>query len=157
MASRFQFVEGSWEEADRYAALLCERLGVAREISSAGGPRVAAELREEIDVLRSMEPEYRVWGGYDGRGLVIRSPEPVDFHPDGKIVNVVAVAAWPTPSPMPGSPPRRSAMYPDTRKTELRDALACAGAQRLMALGEIHRSPATAACPTTGCGPSTAS
>ncbi|MFF1445144.1 hypothetical protein [Streptomyces sp. NPDC058295] len=47
---------------------------------------------EEIDVLRSLAPEYRVWGGYDGRGLVIRSPEPVDFHPDGKIVDVVPVA-----------------------------------------------------------------
>ncbi|MFF0044685.1 acyl-CoA reductase, partial [Streptomyces mirabilis] len=91
VASRFQFVEGSEEDADRYAALLCERLGVAREFSSADGPRVAAELREEIDVLRSLAPDYQVWGGYDGRGLVIRSPEPVDFHPDGKIVNVVPV------------------------------------------------------------------
>ena len=90
--------------------LLCDRLGVARQFSSAGGPKVAGELREEIDVLRSLAPDYRVWGGYDGAGLVIRSPEPVDFHPDGKIVNVVPVAEPSrTSSASPTSPPRRSA------------------------------------------------
>lgn len=38
VASRFQFVEGSRDDADRYAALLCERLGTAREFSSAAWP-----------------------------------------------------------------------------------------------------------------------
>ncbi|WP_210593068.1 acyl-CoA reductase [Streptomyces sp. GESEQ-35] len=135
VASRFQFVEGSDEDADRYAALLCERLGVAREFSSADGPRVPAELREEIDVLCSMDPDYRVWGGYDGRGLVIRSPEPVDFHPDGKIVNVVPVTALPDAVAHAGVATQTVGVYPDARKAELRDALACAGVQRVVSLG----------------------
>ncbi len=135
MASRFQFVEGSWADADRYAALLCERLGVAREFSSADGPRVSAELREEIDVLRSLTPDYRVWGDYDGRGLVIRSPEPVDFHPDGKMVNVIPVAELSEAVAHAGVATQTVGVYPGTRKTELRDALACAGVQRVVSLG----------------------
>lgn len=141
VASRFQFVEGSWEDADRYAALLCERLGVAREFSSAGGPRVTTELREEIDVLRSLAPDYRVWGGYDGRGLVIRSPEPVDFHPDGKIVDVVPVTALSEAVAHAGVATQTVGVYPDTRKAELRDALACAGVQRVVSLGRAGGMP----------------
>lgn len=142
VASRFQFVEGDRQDADRYAAQLCERLGVAREFSSAGGPRVAAALREEIDVLRSMEPEYRVWGSYDGRGLVIRSPEPVDFHPDGKIVNVVPVDSLSDAVAHAGVATQTVGVYPDTRKAELRDALACAGVQRVVSLGRAGGMPA---------------
>jgi len=141
VASRFQFVEGSWDDADRYAALLCERLGVAREFSSADGPRVGAELREEIDVLRSLAPDYRVWGGYDGRGLVIRSPEPVDFHPDGKIVNVVPVSALAEAVTHAGVATQTVGVYPDTRKPQLRDALACAGVQRVVSLGKAGGMP----------------
>ncbi|MFC4503475.1 MULTISPECIES: acyl-CoA reductase [Streptomyces] len=141
VASRFQFVEGTEEEADRYAALLCERLGVAREFNSAGGPRVPAELREEIDVLRSMEPDYRVWGGYDGHGLVVRSPEPVDFHPDGKIVNVVPVAALSDAVTHAGVATQTVGVYPDARKAELRDALACAGVQRVVSIGKAGGMP----------------
>ncbi|MEU6139553.1 acyl-CoA reductase [Streptomyces sp. NPDC047081] len=135
VASRFQFVEGSLDEVDRYAALLCERLGVAREFSSAAGPRVPTALREEIDVLRSLAPEYRVWGGYDGRGLVIRSPEPVDFHPDGKIVNVVPVGDLSEAVTHAGVVTQTVGVYPDTRKAHLRDAIACAGVQRVVSLG----------------------
>ncbi|QJS99306.1 long-chain-fatty-acyl-CoA reductase [Streptomyces asoensis] len=141
VASRFQFVEGSRDDADRYAALLCERLGVAREFSSADGPRVAAGLREEIDVLRSLAPEYRVWGGYDGRGLVIRSPEPVDFHPDGKIVDVVPVADLSEAVGHAGVATQTVGVYPPTRKAELRDALACAGVQRVVSLGGAGGMP----------------
>ncbi|MET7480577.1 acyl-CoA reductase [Streptomyces sp. NPDC005648] len=141
VASRFQFVEGTVEEADRYAALLCERLGVAREFSSAAGPRVPAALREEIDVLRSLAPEYRAWGGYDGRGLVVRSPEPVDFHPDGKIVDVVPVSDLSEAVAHAGVATQTVGVYPDTRKPELRDALACAGVQRVVSLGGAGGMP----------------
>ena len=135
-SSRFQFVEGSPEDADRFAALLCRRLGVAREFASAGGPRVPTELREEVDVLRTLDPDYRVWGGYDGSGLVIRSPEPVEFHPDGKMVNVVPVATLADAVRYAGVATQTVGVYPDPRKSELRDALACAGVQRVVSLGK---------------------
>ena len=60
------------------------RLGVERHTTSACGNPLASDLRDEIDGLRDMEPHYRVWGGYEGRGLVIRSEEPVEFHPDSE-------------------------------------------------------------------------
>ncbi|CAM5711777.1 hypothetical protein SALBM311S_00891 [Streptomyces alboniger] len=51
----------------------------------------ASDLSFLHDILEHVTGQYRVRGGYEGRGLVIRSPEPVDFHPDGKIVDVVPV------------------------------------------------------------------
>jgi hypothetical protein len=141
VASRFQYVEGSREDADRYAALLCERLAVPREFSSAAGVQVPAGLREEIDVLRSMAPDYRVWGGYDGRGLVIRSPEPVDFHPDHRIVNVVPVPALADAVAYAGVATQTVGVYPDARKAGLRDALASAGVQRVVSLGRAGGLP----------------
>ncbi|GAA2409587.1 acyl-CoA reductase [Actinomadura vinacea] len=141
VASRFQFVEGPVENADRFAAALCERMGVAREFSSAGGPKVDGELREEIEVLRELEDDYRVWGGYDGRGLVIRSPEPVEFHPDGKIVNVVPVPSLADAVAHAGVATQTVGVYPAARKVELRDALASAGVQRVVPLGGAGSMP----------------
>jgi hypothetical protein len=80
-SSRVQYVEGSVEQVDRYCALLQARLGVRAHTTSACGNPLPSDLRDEIDGLRDMEPHYRVWGGYEGKGLVIRSEEPVDFHP----------------------------------------------------------------------------
>ncbi|WP_433461928.1 acyl-CoA reductase [Spirillospora sp. CA-128828] len=141
VASRFQFVEGPVENADRFAAALCERLGVAREFSSAGGPKIGGELREEIEVLRELEDDYRVWGGYDGHGLVIRSPEPVEFHPDGKIVNVVAVPSLADAVSYAGVATQTVGVYPAARKAQLRDALASAGVQRVVPLGGAGGMP----------------
>ncbi|WP_411150930.1 acyl-CoA reductase [Streptomyces sp. A30] len=93
------------------------------------------------DVLRSLAPEYRVWGGYEGRGLVIRSPEPVDFHPDGKIVDVVPVGGLSEAVAHAGVATQTVGVYPDARKAELRDALACAGVQRVVSLGGAGGMP----------------
>ena len=41
--------------------------------------------------LSNLEPLYRLFGRADGRGMVIRSSEPVAFNPTGKLVNVVEV------------------------------------------------------------------
>src|SRR5207237_9900043 len=92
-SSRFQFVEGSVEEVDRYCALLQKRMNVDRPTASAIGAPVPPALRDELDGLRMLEPEVRLWGGYGGGGLVIGTADPADFHPDGKIVNVVPVTS----------------------------------------------------------------
>ena len=91
-SSRFQFVEGSPEEVDRYCALLQASMGIERPTSSAAGRPVPLDLREEIDGLRGMDDFYRVWGDYAGSGVVIRSDDPVDFHPDFRTVNVIPVS-----------------------------------------------------------------
>ena len=42
-------------------------------------------------MLQVMDDECKVWGKTDGRGLVILTDEPVDFHPSNKTANVVHV------------------------------------------------------------------
>ena len=135
-SSRVQFVEGSAQQVDRYCALLQARLGVERATASACGNPLPGELRDEIDGLRDMQPHYRVWGGYEGKGLVIRSEEPVDFHPDGRVVNVVPVQSLTAAVHRANVATQTVGVYPPARKTELRDALAAAGAQRVVELGK---------------------
>ncbi|HSV48150.1 MAG TPA: acyl-CoA reductase [Ramlibacter sp.] len=135
-SSRVQFVEGSVEQVDRYCALLQARLGVERHTASACGNPLAGELRDEIDGLRGMEPHYRVWGRYEGRGLVIRSEEPVDFHPDGRVVNVVPVASLEQAVARATVATQTVGVFPASRKADLRNALAAAGVQRVVALGQ---------------------
>ena len=135
-SSRVQFVEGSVLEVDRYCGLMQARLGVERDTASACGNPLPGELRDEIDGLRGMEPHFRVWGGYEGRGLVIRSEEPVDFHPDGRVVNVVPVASLAEAVDRANVATQTVGVYPPSRKAELRDALAAAGVQRVVELGK---------------------
>ncbi len=135
-SSRVQFVEGSVAQVDRYCALLQARLGVERPTTSAIGNPLSGELRDEIDGLRDMQPHYRVWGGYEGKGLVIRSEEPVDFHPDGRVVNVVPVASLADALGRANVATQTVGVYPPARKAELRDALAAAGVQRVVELGK---------------------
>ena len=135
-SSRVQFVEGSVAEVDRYCALLQTRLGVERDTTSACGNPLPSELRDEIDGLRDMQPHYRVWGGYEGSGVVIRSEEPVDFHPDGRVVNVVPVESLTEAVHRANVATQTVGVYPPSRKAELRDALAAAGAQRVVELGK---------------------
>jgi hypothetical protein len=96
---------------------------------------VPGELREEIEGLSLLEPQVRVWGGFQGEGLVIRSEEPVDFHPDGKIVNVVPVASLDDAIVRAGVATQTVGIWPPQRKAALRDRLAAQGVQRLVNLG----------------------
>ena len=86
-------------------------------------------------MLRHLEPMYRVWGAYDGRGIVIRSDDQVDFHPDGKIVNVVPVADLQDAVRYATIATQTVGVFPPERKAGLRDALAAAGVQRVVSLG----------------------
>jgi hypothetical protein len=135
-ASRFQFIEGEAADIDRYCELLQSRLGVARPTASGQASPLPMALREEIDGLRDLPDYYRVWGANDGRGIVIRSEEPVDFQPDHKVVNVVPVARLEDALPYVTVATQTVGVYPSERKAGLRDALASAGVQRVAALGD---------------------
>ena len=88
VASRYQFVEGTQAEVDRFCAALHKH--IARRASESGDVRpMAMDMKEEIESLMMMDDEYGVWGKTDGKGVVIRSEEPVDFHPINKTANVV--------------------------------------------------------------------
>lgn len=136
VSSRIQFVEGSVADVDRFCALLQAELGVERPTCSAVGAPITGELREQIEVLSDLEPEYRVWGRFDGRGLVIRSAEPVEFYPDQKIVNVVPVASLREAIRFANVATQTVGVYPAERKKEVRNLLASAGVQRVVTLGK---------------------
>jgi hypothetical protein len=138
-SSRIQFVEGTEQQVDEYCSLLQPRLGVERSTCSAQQRPVAHDLREEIEGLRGMESLYRVWGDYSGKGLVIRSEDPVEFHPDGRIVNVVPVRTLDDALRHVTVATQTVGVYPSSRKAALRDALASRGVQRVVELGKAVR------------------
>lgn len=136
--SRYQFVEGSVEQVDRYCGLLQQYLGVDTQYGDGRAAPTPADIRAEVEVLRQMEPVYRVFGNYDGTGLVVRSDEPVDFHPSGKTVNVVMVDDLQDAVAFTTVATQTVGIYPPARKPLLRDRLAAAGAQRITTLGEVN-------------------
>ncbi|MFV8817542.1 acyl-CoA reductase [Haliea sp. E17] len=134
IASRFVFVEGEREKIEEYCARLAERLAVDRAFASADAPPLPAETREEVEVLSAMG-EVKVWGKGDGRGMVILSDQPVDFHPTNKTSNVVMVDKLEDAVRYVNVATQTIGVWPPERKIDLRDRLASAGGQRICRLG----------------------
>jgi len=139
-ASRFQFVEGDLVQVDSFCEALVTELGVEREKASSRSNPVPADVREEIDALRTLAPYYRVWGKPDGTGMVVRSDEPVNFYPTGRVVNVVPIMSIHDVLPHVNAATQTLGVYPDHRKSELRDAVCSAGVQRVTTLGHAGTS-----------------
>lgn len=139
VASRFQFVEGSVEEVDRFCELLHKR--IAERAAQSGDVRpLDMELREQIEMMMLMDDDYGVWGQPDGRGVVIRSEEPVDFHPINKTANVVRVDSLDDAVKYINVATQTVGFYPFHRMPDYRDRLASGGAQRIVHLGEAGPS-----------------
>ena len=139
VASRFIYVEGDQAQVDRF----CERLQqrIARRAADSGDARpLDLDLREQIETLMMMGDEYRVWGKTDGRGCVIRSEEPVEFHPINKTANVVQVASLDDAVRFVNVATQTVGFYPFDRMSAYRDRLASGGAQRIVHLGEAGPS-----------------
>ena len=140
VASRFQFVEGTQAQVDRFCAALHKH--IARRAEESGDVRpMALDMKEEIESLMMMDDEYGVWGKTDGKGLVIRSEEPVDFHPINKTANVVRVDSLDHAVKWVNVATQTVGFYPFERMPAYRDRLAAGGAQRVVHLGEA--GPAT--------------
>jgi hypothetical protein len=140
VASRFQFVEGTQAQVDRFCAALHKH--IARRAEESGDVRpMAMDMKEEIESLMMMDDEYGVWGKTDGKGLVIRSEEPVDFHPINKTANVVRVDSLDDAVKWVNVATQTVGFYPCERMPVYRDRLAAGGAQRVVHLGEA--GPAT--------------
>jgi hypothetical protein len=135
-SSRFHFVEGDLAQVDRYCEALLPELGLERPLATACGEPTPSELREEIEVLRDLEPDFRVWGDYSGAGLIVRSEEPLDIHPDGRTVNVVPVRSLVEATSFATVATQTVGVHPATRKVEVREPLAAQGVQRIVTLGE---------------------
>jgi hypothetical protein len=138
--SRFQFVEGSVEELDRYCEELVTQINIVAA-KSEGGRVTPPEIRDEVEVLRQLTPDFRVWGTMDGSGLVIRSDEPVDFDLISRTVNVVPVLHMIDAERYVNVATQTIGVYPLHRKVEVRNAFAAAGGQRIVTLGRSGGLP----------------
>ena len=139
VASRFQFVEGPQGDVDRF----CERLHhhIARRAAESGDMRkLDQDMREAVEMMAMMDDEFGVWGRTDGKGLVIRSDEPVDFHPINKTANVVRVDSLDDAVKWINVATQTVGFYPFERMADYRDRLAAGGAQRIVHLGEAGPS-----------------
>ena len=135
VCSRVLFVEGDRRQVDRFCERLQRKL-VDRNALSGKAPPLPRDLAEEIDSMRLMDDEFGVWGIGDGSGLVVRSDEPVDFHPINKTANVVQVTSLKDALKYVNVATQTVGVYPPARQVELRDGLASGGAQRIVRLGD---------------------
>ena len=88
-SSRFIYAEGSREDLRGWCELLADEMGLDRPLSDGRGVPVPEDVRDEVEGLRFLPDDYEVFGNFM-TGTVVLSDEPVSFHPDGKVVNVVA-------------------------------------------------------------------
>jgi hypothetical protein len=86
-------------------------------------------------MLQVMDDDCMVWGKPDGRGLVLLTSDPVEFHPSSKTANVVHVSSLDDAVRFVNVATQTIGMYPPERKSAMRDRLASAGAQRVVRLG----------------------
>jgi hypothetical protein len=135
VASRIVFLEADRAQADRFCERLQQKL-VDLNAVAGKAPPLSRDVAEEVEALKAMDDEFGVWGRPDGAGLVIRSDEPVDFHPTNKTANVVPVAALKDALKYVGVATQTVGVYPPARQFELRNGLASGGAQRVVRLGE---------------------
>lgn len=136
-ASRFIYAEDDNGKLSDWCAQLARELATEREYADAIVAHFPSDALAEVEVLRSMAPEYEVFGAFDGSGLVVLSDDPVDFHPVAKTVNVVRVASLEAALEHVNVATQTIGIYPKGRGRELRDQLASRGMQRLVPLGEV--------------------
>jgi hypothetical protein len=137
LASRFIFVEGERDRIEAFCARLAEQLAMDRDFASAVAPALPPDVREEVEVMDAMG-DVVLFGGFDGRGLVILSDRPVEFQPTNKTSNVVMVPSLDDAVRYVNVATQTIGVYPHERKAGLRDRLASAGAQRVCRLGTAN-------------------
>ena len=135
-SSRFIYAEGAVGDLREWCGILAAELGVDRLLADGSGVPVPQDVRDEVDGLRYLPDDFELFGDFK-TGVVVLSEEPVEFHPNGKVVNVVAVPALEEALGYVTVATQTIGIYPRSRGPELRDALASRGMQRLVALGEV--------------------
>ena len=97
------------------------------------------DLRDEIQSIRFLDDDYRVFGGRDNEGAIIVSleSEPVDFSRilACRVANLVPIDDVDIAVQSVNAYTQTIGIYPDALKEKLRDRLAFQGAQRLVSLG----------------------
>jgi hypothetical protein len=98
-----------------------------------------AELRAQIDGLRSSPDFFEIIGGREDEGAIIisRLDEVVDFYPSlsGRVANFVPIDDVSQAMRFVNSYTQTVGIYPEALKLRLRDELPLFGAQRIVTLG----------------------
>ncbi len=137
-SSRFIYIEADAEDdrLNAWCRRLAEELAVDRPYSDGSGVPVPAPIREQVEMCRTLNDEYAVWGDFE-HGVVIRSEDPVEFHPEGKVVNVVVVENLEDAFAHVNVATQTIGIYPPEQSPAWRDRLAARGMQRMVPLGEV--------------------
>lgn len=126
------------EQANRFGQMLFDAIQALPAHASGPVPRLSRHLAEELQSLRMMSDEHRVYGG-DRRGAIIvsQSDRPVDFAPllTDRVANLVPFDDIDLPVRSVNSYTQTIGIYPDTLKQAIRDRCVFNGAQRLTSLG----------------------
>ncbi|HLG87612.1 MAG TPA: acyl-CoA reductase [Alphaproteobacteria bacterium] len=131
--------EAGLERANRLGELTFEAIQRLPPHLSTPHKAFDPELRAEIEALRFVDDEYRIFGGRANEGSVIvsQSDAPVDFARmlACRVANIVPIDDVATAVRSVNAYTQTIGIYPETLKAELRDRLAFQGAQRLVSLG----------------------
>jgi Acyl-CoA reductase (LuxC) len=129
--------------ANRFGSLLYDAVQALPPHASGAARRLPPELAEELQSLRVMSPEHKVYGGgREGAIIVSQREEPVDFAASltDRVANLVPFDDMDTPIRSVNSYTQTIGIYPDTLKEEIRDRLVFNGAQRLTSLGYMLKA-----------------
>jgi Acyl-CoA reductase (LuxC) len=138
LASRFVFVEGEQPQIEVFCAKLADRLAVDRDYASAVAQPLSSDVREEVEVMSAMG-ELKSWGGFDGRGLVILSDTPVNFHPSNKTSNIVMVNSLDDAIRCVNVATQTIGIYPVRTKGAAAGPPGCRGCAAVVPLGNRQR------------------
>ncbi|KJS08328.1 MAG: long-chain-fatty-acyl-CoA reductase [Gammaproteobacteria bacterium BRH_c0] len=131
--------EEGLERANRLGELTFEALQHIPAHISTPHKSFDMSLKTEIDGIRLMDEEYRIFGGRSNEGAVIVSQEdiPVDFSRmlACRVGNIVPIDDLQTAVRSVNAYTQTIGIFPEQLKEELRDQLAFQGAQRLVSLG----------------------
>ncbi len=129
--------------ANRFGSLLFDAVLALPAHASGPASRLPPELAEELQSLRVMSQEHKVYGGgREGAVIVSQREEPVDFAASltDRVANLVPFDHIDTPIRSVNSYTQTIGIYPDTLKEEIRDQLVFNGAQRLTSLGYMLKA-----------------
>jgi hypothetical protein len=129
--------EAGLAKANRFGQVLLEAIR-ALPAHCSGAVALDPDLAEEVQSLRMVSSEHRVFGGgQDGAVIVSQHSEPVDFAPllNNRVANLVPVPDLEIPIEAVTAYTQTIGIYPDSLKEQIRDRLVFNGAQRIVSLG----------------------
>lgn len=127
------------EKLNEFGKLTFDALQALPQSVSTPHPAFDPDLKEEIDGLRVMDDEFKIFGGRSNEGAIIVSQEdePVDFSRmlACRVGNLVPIDDVETAVKSVNAYTQTIGVYPESLKLQLRDRLAYQGGQRLVSLG----------------------